>query len=132
MQRQMKASLYYLTSEIRFTMSVFWAILLSILVLSFVIDILFFQNSDDSMIFSFSGPIYIFSIVFAQKAVKDSIPHLIKMGSTRKNIFATFILYFFSFAFVNAFIANTVHTLVSTFYKKESSESSVGTVSVVN
>ncbi|HLQ73660.1 MAG TPA: hypothetical protein VK125_05465 [Bacillota bacterium] len=129
MQRQLKASLFYLSSEIRYTAIIFWAIILSILAFSLVLDIAFFKNSDGQMMFNFSFPLYIFSAIVAQQTVKGSIPYLIKMGSTRKNIFASFSIYFFVISLVNAFIANTVHSLIVNFYPNSQSVVTLGSVS---
>src|SRR5699024_12685583 len=92
-------------------------------------DIALFKNIVCQMMFNFSFTLYIFSAIVAQQTVKGSIPYLIKMWSTRKNIFASFSIYFFVISLVNAFIANTVHSLIVNFYPNSQSVVTLGSVS---
>ncbi|MBO1001483.1 hypothetical protein ACFSKI_15670 [Pseudogracilibacillus auburnensis] len=114
MSEQLKGSIYYLSSEIRYSLSVFWSILLSLLALSIFIDLLF---KETNVVFTLAFPVYIYSAIAGQILVKSGVPYLIKMGSTRKNVFISFAVHFLGLAMVNAIIANTTYLIVQLIYK---------------
>lgn len=117
MSRQLKATLYYLSADIRYPLSVFWAILVGLLILSVVSTLVAvsLNNADMSMSFNLAAPIYFFAAIVGFLTVKTSIPYLIKMGSTRKNIYLAIGIHFFSLALFNAIIANLLQLITSFF-----------------
>ncbi|QGS68274.1 hypothetical protein CV093_05675 [Oceanobacillus sp. 143] len=44
--------------------------------------------------------------------VKESIPFVLKLGATRKNIFISFGLFFLGLALAKAILANTIQSLI--------------------
>ncbi|WP_010097193.1 hypothetical protein [Ornithinibacillus scapharcae] len=87
MNKQMNGLLYYLVTDIRHSMKIFWAILLSILVVSVTFAYFLLGFEDGKMAFGFPFATYFFCIITGFVTVKESIPFAIKMGATRKNIY---------------------------------------------
>src|SRR5690625_349326 len=110
MSKQLKGSLYYLFANLRFSLIIFWIILGTLLLLTVVSAILI---PDSVISFSLWGPIYGFAAVIGYWTVKNTLPFLIKMGSTRKNLFVSMGLYAIGLSLLNAFIANTLNSIVT-------------------
>ena len=115
MQRQLKASLYYLSTDAKYNLTYFWSILISVLLLTIIVDVIF--SGDGVISFNFSFAIYIFVAIMGYVTIKNTIPYIIKMGSTRKNIFLAMGIYFIGIATLNALLANTIQFIVTLFYK---------------
>lgn len=114
MPKQLSGALYYLSVDARYYYFYFWTILLSVLLLSVLVDLIFTETYVN---FTMSVPLYVFSAIVGQLFVKRSVPYLIKMGSTRKNVFLSFGIHFFILAIVNALLANTIQTIISFVYR---------------
>lgn len=110
MPRQLKASVCFLFMEVRRTTMIFWTVLLSLLFVSVMLNWLFFEEG--IIMFELAFPIYIFAAIIGQLIVKNSVPYLIKMGSTRSNVFKSVGIYFFIFSLFNAVLANTIHSIM--------------------
>ncbi|MEI3614511.1 hypothetical protein [Pseudogracilibacillus sp. SO30301A] len=110
MSKQFQGALYYLFANIRFSLTVFWAILLALLIVTIAATILM---PDTEIAFELSIPVYVFAAVIGYWTVNNAFPYLIKMGSTRKNIFISFGVYAFLLTLLNAVISNTVNKFVS-------------------
>lgn len=110
MSKQFQGALYYLFANIRYSLTYFWAILLALLIVTIAATILM---PDTDIAFELSIPVYIFAAVIGYWTVKNAFPYLIKMGSTRKNIFVSFGVYAFLLTLLNAVISNTVNKFVS-------------------
>lgn len=114
MQRQLKASLYYLSADAKYNLTYFWVILLSVLLLTIILDVVF--SGSGEITFSFSFAIYVFVAIMGYITIKNTIPYLIKMGSTRRNIFLAIGIYFIGLATLNALLANTIQLMVKFIY----------------
>src|SRR5699024_9652946 len=87
MAKQLNGSLYYLVANVRYSFIIFWIILM----VMFAVTIISALLVPDSVIsFQLAAPIYVFAAVIGFWTVKNAFPYLIKMGSTRKNIFLSF------------------------------------------
>ncbi|MGM8213748.1 hypothetical protein ACLIBH_13325 [Virgibacillus sp. W0430] len=117
MDRQIKGSLYYLTTHVMYSLKIFWIILLSILVVTIAFELVFVKDTTSVIVFNLAFPIYVFAAIVGQLTVKGYIPFLIKMGSTRKNLFTSIGIHFISIAAFNALFANTIHSIVTYMYK---------------
>jgi len=106
MPRQISAMLYFLTTEYKRSLVIFWSILFSTIVLSLMLSYFLNGNKDIKMVFLLSGPVYLFCAIHAFISVKQTIPFSIKMGASRKNIFISIGLFFIGLALVQTIIVN--------------------------
>jgi len=106
MSRDIRALLYYFMADFRFSLTVFWSILLSSIVLLFIIALSF----GETMVgVSSSIAIYIFCAISGFLMTKETFPFCIKLGSTRNS----YVLSVFIFnVFIAVFMA-TIHLVVS-------------------
>lgn len=89
MGRQIKGLLYFYMADARHSITIFWTILMSTLVITLTIYY-FLKDVDGGFItLSLSVPIYIFCAILGFLTVKESIPFSLKVGATRKNIFVS-------------------------------------------
>lgn len=114
MKRELEGSLYYLFSNLRFSLLSFWGILVGILALSIVSAMLI---EDSYISFNLAFPMYAFAGVFGFWIVKNAIPYLIKMGATRKVIFISIGIFGVVLSILNAVVSNSVIKIVSFFFK---------------
>ena len=123
MSRQIKGLLYFFIMDLRYSMIVFWTILLSIL---FFFMILYYyvigvENSE----FSFGLPFaaYVYCGVLGFLAVKENIPFSLKMGATRKNFFLANGLFFLGISLFFAIAASTIQSVVTFLFSDTSMQS---------
>ncbi|TGB00763.1 DUF4052 family protein [Halobacillus salinus] len=80
MRKDLKAMLYYVVLDYRYTFLIFWAILMCTLVAFTLIGSMF----ENSSIIVFTGPAaMIFSLICGLNLTKETFPFCIKMGLTR-------------------------------------------------
>lgn len=113
MSNQIKGTLYFLYANNRFSLIVFWSILMGIVVLSIGSTFIF---ADSKTTFSLTAPIYAYGAIIGYLYVKGVIPYIIKLGATRTNIFISIGLFSFLITFFNSFMANTIYSFISFFY----------------
>ena len=123
MSRQIKGLLYFFIMDLRYSMIVFWTILLSIL---FFFMILYYyvigvENSE----FSFGLPFaaYVYCGVLGFLAVKENIPFSLKMGATRKNFFLANGLFFLGISLFFAIAASIIQSVVTFLFSDTSMQS---------
>jgi hypothetical protein len=112
MARQVKGLLYFFFTDIRYSLTIFWTILLTSLVVTITTAYFFLSSGDTEFYFSFQYAIYIYACIAGFLMVKESIPFALKLGATRKNIFISFGLFFLGLALVKAILANTIQSLI--------------------
>src|SRR5699024_3114475 len=110
MNKELQGSLYYLFSNLRFSLFVFWGVLMGVLAIS-LISVFLIEDSHVS--FNMAFPIYVFSGIFGYWIVKNAIPYLIKMGVTRKVIFVAIGIFGICLGLINSLISNVVDQIVS-------------------
>ncbi len=115
MGRQMKGLLYFYFADIRHSLTVFWTILMSILVVTLTITWFLNKIEDGFMTLSLTGPMYIYCGILGFLTVKEYIPFSIKRGATRKNIFVSLVIFFFGLSFVKAMIGSALQVIVEIF-----------------
>ncbi|MUV38696.1 hypothetical protein JNUCC1_02550 [Lentibacillus sp. JNUCC-1] len=109
---QIKGTLYFFGTGARYNFTIFWSILLGTMLIS--LTIAFFISDmmgDTRMVFAVSMPAYIYGSIVGYATVKESIPHLLKLGATRKNIFLGLGLSFLGLSIVMAVLVSVVHVL---------------------
>lgn len=121
MPRQLKASVSFLFTEVRRTVIIFWSILLALLLLTLILNTVFFQEG--TILFEISFPMYAFAAIMGQLIVRSSLPYLIKMGSTRLNVFKSVGVYFFGLSLFNAVLANTIQSVTLFLFGSSSANS---------
>ncbi|MFD1360726.1 hypothetical protein [Lentibacillus salinarum] len=114
MSRQIKGLLYFYGSDLRYSLMVFWMILLAILAVSlaFTYFLAGLNDGDTFFTFSLTGPMYVFCAIVGFLTVKDSMPFAIKMGATRKNLFVSTGIFFLILSFAMAIAATILQALV--------------------
>ena len=125
MKRQIQGSLYYLSTDIRYSLAIFWIILGSLLLLTVMADWIF-GGEEVTFSFNLSFPIYIFAGIAGFLTVKGAFTYLVKMGVTRKALFISTVIYFLGLSLLNAFIANLLE-FITTFMVR----SNVGNIFII-
>ncbi|MYL58512.1 hypothetical protein GLW20_13480 [Virgibacillus halodenitrificans] len=113
MKKQLKGLLYFYVTDFRYSMTIFWTILLSILVLTMAVAYLLLSIENGMMTFSLTAPIYIYCAILGFLSVKEAIPFSIKMGATRRNLFISFGIFFLSISLLFSTIASILQEAVS-------------------
>lgn len=114
MMRQVKGLLYYFINDIRYSLLIFWTILLSIVVVTEVITLYLINVDEAFMTLSLTGPIYVYCFILGFVTVKEGIPFSLKLGATRKNIFISTGIFFLLLSFLKA-IAVRLLAFIITF-----------------
>ncbi|MBM4763826.1 hypothetical protein [Bacillus sp. B15-48] len=115
MGRQIKGLIYFFLTDIRYSLMIFWSILLIILVLSLGIANFLLGVENGVYFLSLDFPIYVYCAILGFLTVKEAIPFSIKMGATRKNLYIALGLFFFGLAFVKSVISSTLQSLTLAF-----------------
>lgn len=115
MGKQIKGLLYFYAANFRFSVTIFWSILLFSLALCLVIAyiLLDFGNTKFAFIIPFAAYINVAIVGFI--TVKEVIPFSLKLGATRKNIFAAVGLFFLIFALFQSLVSNVIHVVTELF-----------------
>jgi len=111
MDAQLKGTFYYFLTNMKRPFLIFWAILVGFMLITYGMSYLF-ADTATVIAYDLSFPIYIFGAILGFHTVKSCIPYLIKMGSTRANIFVVSGASLFALACLNAMIANTIYVIV--------------------
>lgn len=117
MGRQLKGLLYFFVTDIRFSLMVFWSILLGSLVLALSISYFLLDVADAVIYMGLSIPIFIYCAILGFITVKEAIPFAIKMGATRKNLFIALGIFFLGVAFAKSVAASTLQAIIVAFTK---------------
>ena len=112
MTNELSAGLYYMYAYTKRVLSVFWIIILSILTLSFLINMTTKGFVQTEMAF----PVYIFSSIYGFTIVKSVFPYFIKMGITRKTMFLLTGMCFFLISLFNTLALALIYKLTNVFY----------------
>ncbi|SFB16707.1 hypothetical protein SAMN04488072_108175 [Lentibacillus halodurans] len=114
MGRQIKGLLYFFGADIRHSLTIFWTILLGILVVSLAFTYFLSGIDDDDALFTLSltGPMYVYCAILGFLTVKESVPFSIKMGATRKNLFVSVGIFFLALSFAMSVAASILQELV--------------------
>ena len=118
MGRQIKGLLYFFMTDIRYSLFIFWTILMSILVVSLSISYVLKDMENGFMTLSLTGPIYVYCAILGFLTVKEAIPFSIKMGAIRKNLFVSLGIFFVGLSTVLAIVANIIQVIVELLNKK--------------
>lgn len=112
MGRQMKGLLYFYFADIRHSLTVFWTILMSIVVVTLIITY-FLSNIEGSfMTLSITGPMYIYCGILGFLVVKEFIPFSIKRGATRKNIYFSLAIFFLVLSLAKSVVGSILQVIV--------------------
>ncbi|WP_284141561.1 MULTISPECIES: hypothetical protein [unclassified Virgibacillus] len=112
MGRQVKGLLYFFTADSMRTLAIFWGILSGTLLLNLVIAYFLVDVTDTRMLFIIPFGTYIFCAIFGFVTVKQCIPFAIKMGATRKNIYASIGIFFLLLAIFKAVLSSTMQSVL--------------------
>ncbi|WP_156291699.1 hypothetical protein [Oceanobacillus salinisoli] len=115
MARQLKGLMYFFITDVRYSLMIFWGILLSILVLSLCISYFLLGVDDGKYYFTLTLPIYIYCAILGFLTVKEAIPFSVKLGATRKSVFIGIGLFFLGLSFAKAVVASMLHSITLTF-----------------
>lgn len=115
MSKQIKGLIYFYATNFRYSVTIFWVILLFSLGFSLVIA--YFLASLEEVKFAFILPFatYVNVAIVGFLTVKEVIPFSLKLGATRKNIFAAVGLFFVIFALFQSFLSNIVQLATELF-----------------
>lgn len=124
MSKQIKGLLYFFITDIRFSLTVFWIVLLSALFVSMLIDYFLIQNVAEGgfMTFGLSIALYVYCGILGFFTVKQAIPFSIKMGATRKNIFTSLGIFFLGLSLFKSLFANSLQSSIELLHSKTGNE----------
>lgn len=110
MQRQIKGMLYLFIMEGRRTLSIFWGIMLSTLLLSLILVSIFIKdpNGDIYITFIISVAVYVYCAIYGFNTVKEDFSFTIKLGAMRRNIWLSKIIYFLGLSALLAILITVV------------------------
>ncbi|WP_223703372.1 hypothetical protein [Sutcliffiella deserti] len=103
MLKDMRAVLYYLAVDMRFSFIVFW----SIMILSITTMFLIVLSFDTNMIVVTSMAIYIFCGITGFLTTKETFPYCIKLGATRNQYLLSVLIY----CVIVATVFSTIHII---------------------
>src|SRR5690625_3591943 len=115
MGRQIKGLLYFNFTDARYSMTIFWTILMGILVISLIATYLIRNIEGGFMTFSLTGPMYVYCAILGFLTVKESIPFSLKRGATRKNIFISLGTLFLGISIAMTTVGSTLQVIVNLF-----------------
>lgn len=113
MRRQIKGSLYFLLTNTRYSLLIFWTILMSITVITLTVSYLLKGIDNSFMTLSLTGPIYVYCAILGFLTVKESIPFSIKIGATRKNFFISLGIFFLGVSIAKSIVASIIQVFIS-------------------
>lgn len=119
---QLKGTLYYYGVNMRYALTIFWSILLGLMVVSFLGDLIVGGGAGD-VHFSFGFPLYLFATITGFWVVKNIIPFLVKMGITRMSIYIGTGIVFIALVLFNGAMANTWQMIVTNVFGSNISSS---------
>jgi hypothetical protein len=116
MGKQIKGLLYFFIMDLRYSLMIFWSILIGILV-SALAFAYFLQGveGEANFIFFLNIPIYIYAGIVGYLMFRDYIPFSIKMGATRKNMFIAIGIFFFMISLIKSSFATVLQEFVERF-----------------
>src|SRR5690625_18344 len=118
MGRQIKGLLYFNFTDARYPLTIFWTILMGILVISLTIAYMIKNIEGSFMTFSLTGPMYVYCAILGFLTVKESIPFSLKRGATRKNIFISLVTFFIGISIAMTTVGSTLQVIVDLFVQK--------------
>src|SRR5690625_4780644 len=118
MARQIKGLLYFFIADVRYSLKVFWIILMGVLVVSLTVAYFLTNVENGMMSFTLTAPMYVYCAILGFLTVKESVPFSIKMGATRKNIFISLGLFFLGLSLIKAVAASIIQILVDLLNEK--------------
>src|SRR5690625_2543779 len=118
MGRQIKGLLYFNFTDVRYSMTIFWTILMGILVVSLTIAYILKNVEGGFMTFTLTGPMYVYCAILGFLTVKESIPFSLKRGATRKNIFISLGTFFLGISIAMTTVGSTLQVMVNLFTKQ--------------
>lgn len=113
MSNQIKGLLYLFVMEFRYSILIFWTILLSLLGAFLVFYYAVITPADSNFFFGFAFAIYFYCGVLGFIAVKETVPFALKIGATRKNFYIAAGLFFLGLAAFFSLAANSIQSLVT-------------------
>lgn len=115
MTRQLKGLLYFFVTDIRYSMTIFWSILLGTTVLSLCLAYFLSGMESARIYFSFPSVMYVYCGILGFITVKEAIPFALKMGATRKNLYFSLGIFFLLIAFIKSVASSTLQTVITAF-----------------
>lgn len=108
----LKGILFYQYAIYRFTLIVFWVILLGFLITGIILSLVF---SNVDIFYNLNGTIYVFLAVMGFWSVKNVIPSLLKVGTNRKHTFLGLGLGLLMLVIVFTLLSNVIMILANQF-----------------
>lgn len=113
----MKGLLYFNFTDVGYSMTIFWTILMSMLVVSLIVTY-FMRNIEGSMTFTLTAPMYVYCAILGFLPVKESIPFSLKRGATRKNIIMSLGIFFLGISIIKSTVGSTLQVIIDLLVKK--------------
>lgn len=113
MGRQIKGLLYFFIADVRYSLAIFWTILMGILVVSLTVAYFLINVENGFMTLSLTGPMYVYCAILGFLMVKDSVPFSIGVGATRKNLFISLGIFFLGLSITKAIAASIIQVIVN-------------------
>lgn len=116
MGRQLKGLLYFFIMDLRYSLLIFWTILLGILVVSLTFAyFLTGVDGETNFVFFLNIPMYVYAAIVGYLTVRDFMPFSIKMGATRKNMFIAIGIFVLMISVAKSLFGTVLQELVELF-----------------
>jgi len=103
--------LYYFIQEQKYNTKIFWFILLAITTATSILAYLLSDVEGSRFFWAFPFATYTNVGIIAFQSVKKDIPFGLKMGAIRKNIYLSYMYFFFGYAVFMAVLSSTVQSM---------------------
>ncbi|MCF3943704.1 hypothetical protein [Oceanobacillus alkalisoli] len=111
MNNQVKGLIYYYAQDMKHQVKIFWLILITITVATSIMAYFLMDVADSQFFWAFPFATYTNVAIIAFQSVKKDIPFGLKMGAIRKNIFLSYMYFFFGYSLFIAVAGNTLQLI---------------------
>src|SRR5699024_5949063 len=108
MNNQVKGLIYYYGQNLKYNSKIFWTILIATTLATGILANFLMDVEGSQFYWAFPIATYTNVCIIAFQSVKKDIPFGLKMGATRKNIFLSYLYFFFSYSLFMALASSTV------------------------
>jgi hypothetical protein len=108
MNNQVKGLIYYYGQNLKYNSKIFWTILIATTLATGILAYFLMDVEGSQFYWAFPIATYTNVCIIAFQSVKKDIPFGLKMGATRKNIFLSYLYFFFSYSLFMALASSTV------------------------
>lgn len=111
MNNQVKGLMYYYVQDLKYKSKIFWTILIAITLATSILAYFLKDVEGGRFYWAFPFATYTNVCIIAFQSVKKDIPFGLKIGAIRKNIFLSYLYFFFGYSIFMAIVSSTVQLI---------------------